>query len=195
MSIRIPAATALAIALGACTAVEPATDVPKLTQESRSAATDLQKQLAGKLLAEIRANGAPAAIGVCKTIAPEIAAKVSRETGWRVTRVSLKTRNPVLGAPDAWEQQVLAAFDARAAAGDKPDALERAEVVTEPEGRYFRYMKALPVIQLCTNCHGTADAIHPGVKAQLAREYPHDRATGYRVGQLRGAISIKRPLD
>ena len=32
---------------------------------------------------------------------------------------------------------------------------------------------------------------HPG---KLNSEYPHDKATGYTLGMLRGAVSIKRPL-
>jgi hypothetical protein len=33
-----------------------------------------------------------------------------------------------------------------------------------------------------------------GVKAKLASDYPMDRARGYRVGELRGAVSIKQPM-
>jgi hypothetical protein len=33
-----------------------------------------------------------------------------------------------------------------------------------------------------------------GVKARLQAEYPLDQATGYSVGDLRGAVVIKRPL-
>jgi hypothetical protein len=47
---------------------------------------------------------------------------------------------------------------------------------------------------LCVNCHGAPDALAPEVKAQLAKDYPFDQATGYREGQVRGAISLKRPL-
>ena len=32
------------------------------------------------------------------------------------------------------------------------------------------------------------------IKAKLNSEYPHDKATGYTLGMLRGAVSIKRPL-
>jgi hypothetical protein len=32
------------------------------------------------------------------------------------------------------------------------------------------------------------------MKAQIAGEYPHDKATGYAVGQVRGAVTVKRPL-
>ena len=32
------------------------------------------------------------------------------------------------------------------------------------------------------------------VKALLKERYPHDQAKGYKAGDLRGAVSIKRPL-
>lgn len=193
-SNRTALVSLLAALLGSCAAPPPDDRTAALTAEARQVAAGMQKSLAGKLLGEIQANGPEAAIGVCKTLAPEVAGQISRERGWRVTRVSLRTRNPVLGSPDAWEQRVLADFDARAARGDQPEAIEHAEIVREPQGSYFRYMKALAVAPLCTSCHGDAQAIPPGVRARLAQDYPHDRATGYRPGELRGAISIKRPL-
>ena len=109
--------------------------------------------------------------------------------------MSLKTRNPLLGTPDAWEQAVLADFDRRAAAGEKPETLEVSEIVTEPQGRYFRYMKAIPVQPLCLTCHGTDATIAPEVTQRLQSDYPHDHARGYTAGQIRGAVTIKRPLD
>jgi len=58
----------------------------------------------------------------------------------------------------------------------------------------FRYMKALPVGEVCLNCHGAADSFDAGLKAKLAESYPHDQATGYSKGQVRGALTVKRPL-
>ncbi len=171
-----------------------AQDEATLTQDARKLASTMQQSLAGKLMAEIRANGPAAAIGVCTTIGPGVAAELSRHNGVRLTRVSLKVRNPLLGAPDGWEQAVLKRFDDRLASGDKPEALEYSETVTEPAGRYFRYLKALPVQAVCLNCHGASDQIPAEVKQRLAQDYPKDLATGYSVGQIRGAISIKRPL-
>jgi hypothetical protein len=171
-----------------------ADDNARYLEESRALAKTLQGQLAPLLMKEINERGPEGAIGVCTTIAPTVASELSRKHGVKVSRVSLRTRNPVLGTPDAWEQRVLAEFDRRAAAGEKPDAIEFGEVVTEPAGRSWRYMKALPVMQLCTNCHGSADALAPAVKARLQSDYPHDKATGYGVGQLRGAVTVKRPL-
>jgi hypothetical protein len=55
-------------------------------------------------------------------------------------------------------------------------------------------MKALPTQELCLACHGTAGRIDPAVRARLAELYPGDRATGYRPGEIRGALTLRRPL-
>jgi hypothetical protein len=166
----------------------------ELLGESRAASVQLIQQLGAALKKELAAGGPESAIGVCRELAPQIAGTLSRQSGARVARVSLKTRNPLLGTPDAWEQQVLAEFDRRAMAGEKLDMLEYAETVSEPQGRYFRYMKAIPVQPLCLTCHGTDDTVGAGIREQLLRDYPHDRARGYSVGQIRGAVTVKRPL-
>jgi hypothetical protein len=191
--MRIVRCTVAACLLTAAAAA-PAQEDPAMIMEARKLASSMQSNLAAKLLAEIKAGGPASAIGVCTTVAPKVATDLSRERGWRLTRVSLRVRNPVLGTPDAWEQRVLQAFDERVAKREKSEGLEFAETVTEPGGKYFRYMKALPVQPLCLDCHGTPDKIAPGVKERLAKDYPHDKATGYSIGQIRGAISIKRPL-
>lgn len=165
------------------------------TAEARGLASQMIQQLGAALKTEMAANGPDGAVLVCRDIAPAIAGELSRQSGGRVARVSLKTRNPLLGVPDAWEQQVLADFDRLAAAGEKADSIEHAQAIDEPGGRYLRYMKALPVAPLCLSCHGGAEQISDAVKARLAAEYPHDRATGYTLGQLRGAVSIKLPID
>ena len=185
---------AAAIAAALVAAPVAAQDVAKMTEESRAVAGGFQQKLGGELKQAIAQGGPDGAIGVCRTIAPQIASELSLKNGWHVARVSLKPRNTMLGVPDAWEQKVLAEFDARAAKGDDPAKLEFAEVVTEPAGQYFRYMRALPVQPLCLSCHGAASDIAPAVKAKLGTEYPYDKATGYSAGQIRGAITIKRPL-
>lgn len=168
-------------------------DMAKYQEESRQVAKTFVQQLGGELQKEMQANGPASAIKVCKNVAPAIASDLSRKNGWHVSRVSLKARNPLLGFPDAWEQKVLADFEARKERGESPATMEYAEIVTEPQGKYFRYMKAIPVQEVCLACHGAN--IPQNVKDALASDYPHDKATGYTaVGQIRGAITIKRPL-
>lgn len=172
-----------------------ADDTDAATVQARQWAGQLVQQTGAALKKELAASGPEGAIGVCKQVAPEIAGNLSRTNGVRVARVSLKVRNAVLGHPDAWEQAVLADFDRRAAAGEKPDAMEHAAIVSEPAGRYFRYMKAIPVQPMCLACHGSPDALAPAIVEKLATEYPKDRATGYSPGQIRGAVTVKRLLD
>lgn len=163
--------------------------------ESRQVAKMLVTQLGAELKKALEKGGPAQAIGVCRDAASRIALDLSVQNGWQVRRVSLKTRNPMIGMPDAWEQQVLQSFDARVAAGEKAETLEVTEVVEEPTGRYLRFMKALPVGKLCLNCHGSDAVVAPETAAAIAAHYPHDRARGYAEGEVRGAVSIKRRLD
>jgi hypothetical protein len=161
---------------------------------ARAVAGELVQRLGAALKQELATSGPDGAIAVCKDTAPRLAGDMSRRTGWRVARVSLKPRNALLGMPDAWEQSVLLRFERAVAAGEPVEAIEYAETVQEPQDRFFRYMKALPVQPLCLTCHGSAATIPESVRQRLADEYPHDRAVGYEIGQLRGAVTIKVPV-
>jgi hypothetical protein len=184
--------TSLLLALSALPAL--ADDMAQYQEESRKVVKELVTQLGGELRKELQANGPAGAIKVCRNAAPAAASEISRKNGWKVSRVSLKARNPALGMPDAWEQKVLADFEKRAENKENPANLEYAEIVAEPQGKFFRYMKATPTLDMCLSCHGTDEAIPPAVKEVLKTEYPHDKAIGYSLGQIRGAITIKRPL-
>jgi hypothetical protein len=162
--------------------------------EARSVATALPPKLLAVLKTEIDQGGLEQAMGACNEKAPQMGKAASEQSGWQVRRVSLRQRNPK-ALPDAWETAVLADFDRRAAAGESPASLERAEVVTSAEGKpQYRYLRALPVQELCTACHGDANAMSPGVKARLAALYPHDQAVGYSTGQIRGAVALKKAV-
>lgn len=163
-----------------------------LLDESRFLANQLIAQIRGELTRELERTGPVRAITVCKYSVPEITSDLSRHTGMRITRVSLRPRNRALGEPDAWEQRVLLDFENRVAKGEKAETLEYHEIVEEPVGRAFRYMKALPATQPCLLCHGPSSQYSEGVKALLATEYPYDKAVEYSLGQVRGAVSIKK---
>lgn len=169
-------------------------DIGRLTDEARKTASSLIQQIGGELKKEYEISGPLRSVIVCKYTAPEVSSSVSRKSGASVKRVSLKVRNPVLGMPDAWEQKTLLDFERRYGKGEKAEAIEYAEIVSEAQGRYFRYMKAIPVGPLCMNCHGALDSMTEGTKAQIAGEYPHDKAIGYSLGQIRGGVSYKKPL-
>ena len=165
------------------------------TEAARNASMELIQKLGSTLQQEMKAAGPAAAITVCRDVAPQIAGELSRRNGWRVTRVSDRVRNPMLGMSDDWEAGVLEEFRHQVGAGRKPAELEFTEVVTEADGqRYFRYMKAIGTKPVCLTCHGEPEQMPTAVRQAIESAYPHDRAVGYSAGEVRGAVSIKQPL-
>lgn len=159
------------------------------------ASGDFLKRLGGTMKRKMQAGGPLATMKVCRDVAPDIANDISLEKGWKVVRVGTRVRNPMLGSPDTWEQRVLQDFKRRAAEGEMFDAMNHSEVVEEPAGKSLRFMKAIGVAPQCIVCHGSAEQIAEPVRAQLKVLYPYDRAVGYKPGDLRGAVSIKQPLN
>jgi hypothetical protein len=171
------------------------TDIESRTASSKVETGAFLKRLGGTLKSEMKAGGPEAAVKVCQEVAPNIANDISLKNGWQVTRVSSKPRNSMMALPDAWEQTALQDFEKRAAKGEKYKDMFKAEVVNEPAGKSFRYMKAIGVAPQCLSCHGSPEQIPQKLQAQFKDLYPHDMATGYKVGDLRGAVSIKQPLN
>lgn len=109
-------------------------------------------------------------------------------------RIGTRVRNPELGLPDAWEQERLAEFASRMAAGERPEALGLRATVEDAQGRVERYLRAIPTQAACLACHGDPAAQPEALRAALAHHYPHDGAIGYQLGELRGAFSLKRGI-
>lgn len=189
--------TRLLITLAVLAGVAPVhgEEAPKAAlEEARKASAELVTSVRSELVKAIEASGPLRAIVVCKYTVPEIASAVSRKYGARVTRVSLSPRNPSLGWGDAWEQSVLMGFEERVAKGEKGEGMEHFDVVNEPSGKFLRYMRVLPMMPVCSHCHGPADQISEPIRSQLAHDYPHDKAIGVAVGKVRGAVTFKKPL-
>ncbi|MEW6559022.1 MAG: DUF3365 domain-containing protein [Pseudomonadota bacterium] len=189
-----PLISALAVAAVPVSALAQQSASPEQMQATRAVAGELLKTLSGKLQESMKANGPAGSITVCKTIAPEIAMSLADKTGWKITRVGTRVRNVDLGTPNVWQHKALAHLNADLKSGAKPETLEWSEVVTENGKPTLHYAKAIVLQTQCLACHGTAAQLAPGVADKLKVDYPHDAATGYAPGQLRGAVVISRPL-
>ncbi len=186
---------AIAAALFCLTAVAHAGETETLLDETRREVLPVLPKVAGMMKHAVETEGVVAAIPVCKEKAPQLMAEKASSLGWKIRRVSLKPRNAERATPDAWEQAQLEAFDRRRTSGEDPKAIEVGEIVPAADGgRVFRYMKALPVAPVCVQCHGDKDALAPELRQAIDASYPQDRATGYGPGDLRGAVSVTRPL-
>lgn len=186
--------TLLSIVAGVVAVMPAWAQEDKLLAQARSIATEIPPKLLAVLQEEMAKGGPEGAMGVCREKAPQMAKAASEKTGWNIRRVSLKNRNPN-ATPDAWETAALQEFDQRKAAGAVPATLEKGEVVVGDDNvRTYRYIKALPTQTLCVSCHGNPEHFSQGFKAKLHELYPHDKATGYAPGDIRGAITLKRAL-
>ncbi len=155
-------------------------------------AMTIVKKFAGTLKPQLKAaleSGGPVnAIEICSTQAPDIARKLSIESGWDIKRVSLKPRNSHSAKPDIWETSVLQRFNDRQVMGESANKMMHSEII----GGEFRFMKAQGVEAICLNCHG--EKLSPSVSEALQKHYPDDMATGYSLGQIRGAFSLSKKI-
>ena len=185
----------LTLALALLPSALPAAEDLKAREEAALKVSDqLLATMKEALTKELAAGGPVTSIKACSQVAPDLAGKLSREKGWKITRIGTRVRNPMLGTPDAWEQQVLSQFADRLKKGEKLETLTFSEKVQEPAGSYFRTMKAIGLAPQCIVCHGSSTEVAEPIQAMLKEQYPHDQAIGYRPGELRGAVSIKQPL-
>jgi diguanylate cyclase (GGDEF)-like protein len=98
-------------------------------------------------------------------VAKDLSEEMARAGGAAFRLVSLQPMDPG-NSPDAWERTALIALG-----GGSPEEWSQTTSGTTP---VFRYMRPLRVESGCLPCHG---------------------AQGYRIGEVKGAVSVIVPLD
>lgn len=161
--------------------------------EAREVAKELTAELRRMLSEELAKGGFAGAVRVCAEQAQTATGAFNTATGASARRVSLRYRNG-LNQPDPYEERLLREWASLPAGKEVP--AESATVQTDGQGRrHLRYMQPIRVQAMCLSCHGDPAGIPAEVKEILASRYPKDLATGYKAGDLRGAVSVRIPLD
>lgn len=162
---------------------EPKIDFLESGKEiSAVAQTELLKNVKNALEKE----GPVYAIEFCNIHAESIADSISKNFDVQIQRLSLKNRNPQ-NAPTAKEDKLLL--------NDYLEKLNEGRAITDTLIRlndiasYYR-----PIIisaETCLKCHGQpGEEINTETMIALNKLYPDDRATNYRMGELRGMWKI-----
>jgi hypothetical protein len=144
------------------------------------------------LTTAMKSGGPIKALTVCTVEAAPIAQKNSALSSWKIARTAIKVRNEN-NAPDAWEATVLRQFEERKTAGEDIKTMEYAEVIQEGEQLTYRYMKPIATAGLCLTCHGAQ--VDEAVTTKVRALYPNDQATGFTLGDIRGAFTLKKQLN
>jgi hypothetical protein len=184
----------VAACVGMMATLQPApTETAEVIDPRRVTARSVSEQFGAELKAALEKaladQGPVGAIAVCRDEAPRIAARLSAENRISVSRTGLRVRNPGNEA-QLWQLTVLDSFAERLSAGVAPKELEYFEVHADGSAHF---LKAIVTQPLCLVCHG--EATSPDVQAALDQYYPWDEATGFKVGELRGAFSIDWPAS
>lgn len=175
------------VMVAGCAKPSPEANAQALAQADE-AATTLGRTLKARLQAALP-QGVEQAMSVCADEAQAMGAKVAAEQEAKVGRSSLRVRNPKNEGPD-WVRAWLQAQGERPAAGVEGFA----RIEETASGPVARVLKPIAVEPACVLCHGAPESLAPEVKEILAERYPQDRATGYQVGDLRGALWAERPV-
>lgn len=187
MSIKHAAMTVqilLLLGTAGAAASKPAAPVdPALIARSDALADRFQQRLQTALRTAIAEKGLPGAVSVCRTLAPAIAAEESAASGAQISRIAARNRNHAAGVPRN-VRKYYAALAANPVEAGKP------AIRAWQTGGGVIYLRAIPMAgQPCLSCHGTA--IDPAVAARIAALYPKDKATGFKPGELRGAMLLR----
>lgn len=120
---------------------------------------------------------------VCGAVGKRVK-EISEKEGVTIRHASVKNRNPT-NAPTATDLELINRFEA------EPGLKELSNETLVDGKRFLRYTSAIYVEEACLSCHGAKDK-RPSF---IAAKYPNDKAYDFKTGDLRGIISILRPLD
>jgi hypothetical protein len=148
------------------------------------------KTLLGELQNAISEGGYENTIEVCSKKAMSITKEISDKNGVYIKRTTLKYRNP-LNKPDDYEVSILQKLEKLHSDGKLPqDFYEKTKF---GDKTFLVYVRPIIVQPLCLVCHG--ENIPDNVRKKIDEIYKEDKATGYKVGDFRGIVILKKEVS
>jgi len=163
-------------------------EIDAVTAIGQKASGALLKALGGNLQAHLKAGGPMDAFEFCSNNAYALTQDVDKSLGDDVTvkRISIKYRNPA-NKPLEDEEPILRALHLMNQNGVVPPR----EVIQDKGNGVYKYYKPLLINkEACLHCHGDISK-NPKLAAAISEIYPADRATGYKMNDMRGAIVVE----
>lgn len=161
-------------------------------QKGKAIAAETLGLLSSNLQSAIQQGGVSNALPFCSLAASPLTAGMAAKHGVTLRRFTHKPRNPASRA-DSIELVVLNEFTEALAATPPDPPPPMVTNLTDGTATFFA-----PIVlnnELCLKCHGEAGKdILPENVAVIRRLYPQDEATGFKLGELRGAWRIDFPL-
>ena len=159
-------------------------ELKEVKKIGKMASKQLLERLVKELKKSIKTNGFGKTIDFCSSKAIPITHEIDEKLGKDISikRISLRYRNNG-NQPNENEEKILKNLEELNKLGIKLTPL------IQKTNSGYRYIKPLVINKkVCLNCHG--DNLSKEVQTALTKNYKIDRATGYKMGDLRGAIIV-----
>lgn len=172
---------------------EETIDLESYKLELSGHAKEYMMGLKSILVENIKVGGPIQAVNVCSDTAAILTEDYAKSANIEIKRFSIKNRNPN-NSPNNLERKILVQFQNMLKEGNlnsKSYSIKATSLNGKPAVVYF---KPIMIDAPCLNCHGQVQNINEKVRTQLSKKYPDDKATGYSIGELRGAISVTKNL-
>ncbi|MFN1834183.1 DUF3365 domain-containing protein [Balneola sp. MJW-20] len=153
---------------------------PQILQEGQEFVNKAQSALAGELIKAIKESGTSGAISFCNTNATQLTDSIAAELNVFIKRVTDRTRNELNQAEPVEMAYIIQS---------KNNIREGRTInpVVFINGDKWRGYYPIITNELCLQCHGSEDNdIDPVTLKEIKKNYPNDKATGYKISELRG---------
>ena len=146
------------------------------------------KTIGGGLLKEVKKNmkeGGPVGAAVfCAHNATQLTQKLSKNLneGVTVRRITNKPRNTNNVAKNDFEQSVLDMME--------KDDRKKHPVIKKLSENHYQVYKPIRMKDKCLLCHGDNNTRNKEAYKEILSKYPNDKATGYQLGEFRGAFLV-----
>lgn len=146
----------------------------------------LMKTLGKNMKIHMKKGGVIDALNFCSNEAYDLTQEVNRQLpeGVEAKRISSKYRNPA-NTPTDKELAILNSFENL----QKLNVVLPKHLIEKVDETTYKYYQPITINnQVCLKCHGNLK--NEDIKRTIAERYPLDKATDYKMNDLRGAVVI-----
>jgi len=173
------------ILLSSCQKSLSEKDTKEYTAKGKEVALSTSEHLEGQLIKSMKEGGTARAIPFCNTMAMPLTEEMSVKYSTVIKRTSYKVRNEN-NAPTKDETRILGTYRKLIEANKQLKSI----VERDKSGSPHFYAPIL-LQQKCLACHGEIGKnVTVETDSIIKSLYPHDAATGFKEGDLRGIWSI-----
>jgi sulfite reductase alpha subunit-like flavoprotein len=143
------------------------------------------KELGSNLMKHMKEGGPQQAIPFCNASANPLTEEIAKKYNVSIKRTSHKIRNDD-NKPNEAEETILKQYFASISNNE-----ELKPIVSKDEEGKVHFYAPIKLEAKCLACHGTiGQEVSIRTDSILKVLYPNDKATGFKVGDLRGIVNI-----